>query len=85
MDGKNSGNGGKCPVPHGAPKATAVGGRSNRDWWPEQLDLGILHQHSPMSDPMGEAFDYAAEFKTLDLEAVSRASTSRRSARTSSR
>jgi catalase-peroxidase len=44
--------------------------RSNADWWPNQLNLKILHQRSSLSDPMGEAFDYAAEFKTLDLHAV---------------
>jgi catalase-peroxidase len=44
--------------------------KSNRDWWPNQLDLSVLHQHSPLSDPMGEAFDYAEEFKSLDLNAV---------------
>jgi catalase-peroxidase len=48
----------------------AGGGTSNRDWWPDQLNLRILHQHSPLSDPMGEEFDYAEEFKKLDLEAV---------------
>ena len=53
---------GKCPVMHTA--------RSNRDWWPNQLDLKVLHQHSPLSDPMGAAFDYAEEFKSLDLNAV---------------
>jgi len=52
----------KCPVMHTA--------RSNRDWWPNQLNLQVLHQHSPLSDPMGEAFDYAKEFKSLDLNAV---------------
>jgi catalase-peroxidase len=55
---------GKCPVVH-----TAVG-RVNRDWWPNQLNVQILHQQSPLSDPMGEAFDYAEEFKSLDLDAV---------------
>src|ERR1044071_4320904 len=54
---------GKCPVMHTA-------GRSNRDWWPNQMDLKILHQHSTLSDPMGVAFDYAKEFKSLDLHAV---------------
>ena len=43
---------------------------TNRDWWPDQVDLGVLHQNSSLSDPMGETFDYAAEFKSLDLEAV---------------
>ncbi|TAK10555.1 MAG: catalase/peroxidase HPI [Acidobacteria bacterium] len=55
----------KCPFPH-----TVAAAPSNRDWWPNQLNLGILHQRSSKSDPMGEAFDYAAEFKTLDLNAV---------------
>jgi catalase-peroxidase len=48
----------------------AGGGTSNRDWWPSQLNLRVLHQHSSLSDPMGEDFDYAEEFKKLDLEAV---------------
>ncbi|PBB70639.1 catalase/peroxidase HPI [Mesorhizobium sp. WSM4312] len=55
---------GKCPVAHGAV------GRTNRDWWPNQLNVQILHQQSSLSDPMGEAFDYAEEFKSLDLDAV---------------
>ena len=63
MDG-NDESAGKCPVVHGA---TSVGMRSNRDWWPNQLNLRILHQHSKKSNPMGEDFDYAKEFKTLDL------------------
>ena len=50
--------------------STAGGGVSNRDWWPKQLNLRILHQHSSKSDPMGKDFDYAKEFKTLDLAAV---------------
>ncbi|MFZ9899407.1 MAG: catalase/peroxidase HPI, partial [Gemmatimonadaceae bacterium] len=57
---------GKCPVMHGTP----TGGRSNRDWWPEQLQLGMLHQNPPAGDPMGADFDYAAAFRTLDLDAV---------------
>ncbi|MBK8245882.1 MAG: catalase/peroxidase HPI [Gemmatimonadetes bacterium] len=59
---------GKCPVNHGA--HTAGSGRSNRDWWPNQLKLGILHQNPPAGDPHGADFDYAAEFKSLDLDAV---------------
>jgi catalase-peroxidase len=47
-----------------------TGARSNKDWWPNQLNLGILHQNSPLSDPMDEEFDYAEEFKTLDLDAL---------------
>ncbi len=52
------------------PKATRP--RTNRDWWPDQLDLSVLHQHSPRSDPLGEDFDYTEAFKTLDLEALKR-------------
>ncbi|RPH82284.1 MAG: hypothetical protein EHM77_03450, partial [Planctomycetaceae bacterium] len=49
---------------------TAAGVHSNGDWWPNQLNLRILHQNSPMGNPMGQDFDYAEEFKTLDLEAL---------------
>lgn len=55
----------KCPFNHAAGSGT-----TNRDWWPNQLNLKILHQHSSLSDPMGEQFDYAKEFKSLDLAAV---------------
>ena len=55
----------KCPFNH-----AAGGGTTNKDWWPNQLNLNFLHQHSSLSDPMGEEFDYATEFKSLDLEAV---------------
>ncbi|MDP1930793.1 MAG: catalase/peroxidase HPI [Gammaproteobacteria bacterium] len=61
---------GKCPVMHGAATAAAVGTRSNRDWWPNQLNLKILHQHSPASSPMDAGFSYAEAFKRLDLQAV---------------
>jgi catalase-peroxidase len=54
----------KCPFNHGASAPT------NRDWWPNQLNVKVLHQHSPLSDPMGKEFNYAEEFKTLDLNAV---------------
>ncbi|MGO9475212.1 MAG: catalase/peroxidase HPI [Rhodomicrobium sp.] len=54
----------KCPV------HTAAEAHSNRDWWPNQLNLKILHQHSPLSNPMGKAFNYAEEFKRLDLDSV---------------
>ena len=57
-------DGSKCPVTGGTRAHT------NRDWWPNQLNLQVLHQHSRLSDPMGEAFDYAKEFKSLDLDAV---------------
>ncbi|MEL6274575.1 MAG: catalase/peroxidase HPI [Bacteroidota bacterium] len=60
----------KCPFSGGMRKRTAGGGTSNRDWWPNQIKLNILRQHSTMSNPMGESFDYAEEFKSLDLEAV---------------
>lgn len=63
-----SNNGSKCPVTGGS--STAVGTLSNRDWWPNQLNLKILHQNSSLSDPMGKTFNYAEEFKSLDLEAV---------------
>jgi catalase-peroxidase len=53
-----------------APEAKATRPRTNRDWWPNQLDLSVLHQHSSLSNPMGEDFDYAEEFKTLDLDAL---------------
>jgi catalase-peroxidase len=62
MDTKTDKSAGKCPVVH-----TSF---TNRDWWPNQLNLQVLHQHSALSDPMGEAFDYAKEFKSLDLNAV---------------
>ena len=60
----------KCPVMRGALKPTVAGGRTNADWWPNQLNLKILHQHSPQSDPMGEAFNYTEEFNSLDLHGV---------------
>ena len=55
---------GKCPVMHGK------GGHRNRDWWPEHLDIGVLHATHPDADPMGKSFNYAKEFKSLDLDAV---------------
>ena len=60
----------KCPVTGRTSKMVAGGGTSNRDWWPSQLNLNILHQHSPLSNPMGEEFNYAEEFKSLDLDAL---------------
>ncbi len=59
----------KCPVT-GRTNKHVVGGRANRDWWPNQLNLDILRQHSAKSDPMGKDFNYAEEFKSLDLDAV---------------
>ncbi len=60
----------KCPFSGDARTSTVAGAQSNASWWPNQLKLGILHQHSSKSDPMGEAFNYAEEFKSLDLNAV---------------
>ena len=60
----------KCPVLNGAQRHTAAGALSNRDWWPNQLNLQILHQNSPLSNPMGKEFNYAEEFKKLDLVAL---------------
>src|SRR5436309_5018385 len=60
----------KCPVNVGARRHTVAGAPTNAGWWPDQLNLKILHQNSPLSDPMGEAFNYAQEFKSLDLNAV---------------
>ncbi|MGF6429811.1 MULTISPECIES: catalase/peroxidase HPI [Bradyrhizobium] len=64
MDAKTDEGAGKCPFT-GGPR-----GHSNRDWWPETLDVQVLHRNSSLSDPMGEGFDYAKEFKSLDLNAV---------------
>lgn len=61
---------GKCPFPHGVMKETAGTGRANRDWWPNQLNLGILRQHSSLSNPMGESFNYRDEFSKLDLSEI---------------
>src|SRR5260370_10638125 len=60
----------KCPFSNGTLKHTAAGAKGNRDWWPNQLNLGILHQNSSLSNPMEKEFDYAQEFKSLDLDAV---------------
>ncbi|MDQ0080199.1 catalase-peroxidase [Variovorax boronicumulans] len=60
----------KCPFPGHQRTHSFAGAPANTDWWPSQLNLKLLHQHSAESDPMGEAFDYAEEFKTLDLDAV---------------
>ena len=60
----------KCPVMHGGIKHTTFGVRSNRDWWPKQLNLKILHQNSALSNPMARDFNYAEAFKTVDLEAL---------------
>jgi len=82
MEGNEGSTGGKCPVMHGAaatgdaignpgtPSAVRGGGRSNRDWWPNQLNLGMLRQHSALSNPMAPGFKYSEAFKALDLEAL---------------
>ncbi|UPY35886.1 catalase/peroxidase HPI [Sediminicoccus sp. KRV36] len=71
MDGNTGPSAGKCPVMHGAPRHATLGaGRSLRDWWPNQLNLKILHQNSALSNPLGKGFNYAEEFKKLDLAAV---------------
>ena len=69
MDGNDT-NAGKCPVMHGAGSQTTFAARSNSDWWPNQLNLRILHQHSSRSNPMGTSFNYAKAFKSLDLKEV---------------
>ena len=60
----------KCPVMHGARPQSAAGSSANANWWPNQLNLKILHQHSSLSDPMSRNFNYAKEFKSLNLDAV---------------
>jgi catalase-peroxidase len=60
----------ECPFTTGALKHGAGGGTRNRDWWPNLLNLNVLRQHSSESNPMGENYDYAKEFKKLDLKAV---------------
>jgi catalase-peroxidase len=60
----------KCPVSHDARKPAKGGARTNGEWWPNQLNVKVLHQHSPRANPMGEDFNYAEEFKSLDLNAV---------------
>ncbi|WP_335964280.1 catalase/peroxidase HPI [Galbibacter sp. PAP.153] len=78
MENKTSGNNlshgskseGKCPFLGSAPKFSAGGGTSNKDWWPNRLRLNVLRQHSPLSNPMGDDFDYAKEFAKLDFKAL---------------
>jgi catalase-peroxidase len=61
---------GGCPITGASGRTSAGRGRSNRDWWPKQLNLGVLHQHAPAGNPLGPDFDYAAEFRKLDLAAL---------------
>ena len=63
-------NEGKCPVMHGAMTSNSSSGTSNKDWWPDQLNLSILHQHDKKSDPMDEDFDYRSEFAKIDYDAL---------------
>ena len=63
-------NEGKCPVMHGAMTSNSSSGTSNKDWWPEQLNLNILHQHDRKSDPMDDGFDYRKEFNEIDYDAL---------------
>ncbi|MDC3293397.1 catalase/peroxidase HPI [Alphaproteobacteria bacterium] len=67
MDGNNVG---KCPVMHGAVTTNSASGTSNREWWPNQLNIGILHQHDQKSNPMGANFNYREEFKSIDYKAL---------------
>ena len=67
MDGNNAG---KCPVMHGAVTTNSASGTSNREWWPNQLNIGVLHQHDQKSNPMGANFNYREEFKSIDYKAL---------------
>ncbi|MDA8717503.1 catalase/peroxidase HPI [Alphaproteobacteria bacterium] len=67
MDGNNAG---KCPVMHGAVTTNSASGTSNREWWPNQLNIGILHQHDQKSNPMDANFNYREEFKSIDYKAL---------------
>jgi catalase-peroxidase len=72
MSGNDAQTAGGCPVAHGSTKQVTLGAKSNRDWWPNQLNLKILHQHSALSNPLGTGFNYAEAFKKLDLDALKR-------------
>ena len=60
----------KCPVMHGAMSTYSSSGTSNKDWWPNQLNISILHQHDKKTNPMGEDFNYRNEFKKIDYESL---------------
>ncbi|KYG28263.1 catalase/peroxidase HPI [Alkalihalobacillus trypoxylicola] len=66
----NENSGGKCPFSHGSTTSQKSSGTTNKDWWPNQLNLNILHQHDKKSNPMAEDFDYSEEFKTLDYDSL---------------
>ncbi|MBK9512843.1 MAG: catalase/peroxidase HPI [Flavobacteriales bacterium] len=71
LEDLNNSSTGKCPVIHGAMRNPVAGrGTRNRDWWPNALNLGILHQHAPASDPLGEEFNYTEAFKKVDYKAL---------------
>jgi catalase-peroxidase len=70
MNPKNNANAGGCPFNHGAATSEKSSGTTNRDWWPNQLNLNILHQHDKKSNPMGEDFNYSEEFEKLDYESL---------------
>ncbi|MBL7984127.1 MAG: catalase/peroxidase HPI, partial [Flavobacteriales bacterium] len=71
LEDLNNSSAGKCPVIHGAMRNPVAGrGTRNRDWWPNTLNLGILHQHAPASNPLGEEFNYAEAFKKVDYKAL---------------
>jgi len=70
MDGSDTSKTGTCPVMHGGHRQIATGATANQHWWPNQLNLRVLHQNPPAADPNGPDFDYRAEFSTLDLAAV---------------
>ena len=72
MENSNGNGDGNCPFLSGTLNEGAGGGTSNRDWWPKQLKLNILRQHSPMSNPMGGEFNYAKEFNTIDLDELAK-------------
>ena len=68
MEHNTTGDIDKCPFMSGAQKKSAGGGTSNRDWWPNELKLNILRQNAAKSNPLGENFDYAEAFKSVDFE-----------------
>ncbi|MBD0378506.1 catalase/peroxidase HPI [Paenibacillus sedimenti] len=70
MDSMATANAGKCPFSHGSTTSHKASGTTNKDWWPNQLNLNILHQHDRKTNPLGEDFDYAEEFKKLDYQAL---------------
>ncbi|MDX5476353.1 MAG: catalase/peroxidase HPI [Bacillaceae bacterium] len=70
MSMQDNASAGKCPFSHGAATSVKTSGTTNREWWPNQLNLNILHQHDKKSNPMGEEFSYAEEFQKLDYEAL---------------